>query len=172
MATLRVHESPNRRVLAAANSFHEAAMRLYAVDALTVPSVVNAALALELYLKCLDADVHFKKGRQKRGGAIAYDEVSVFANSKGHEPHKLFKALPQDTRKFLDAYFSKRFPLKREKLESTLEKYEGIFVGWRYLFEGKGNALDLSKLFELLKFLKHSTAEFSSWKQGAHGLIG
>jgi hypothetical protein len=161
--TLQVHESPNRRVLEAANRFHDAATILYEVDALTVPTVVNAALALELYLKCLHANIHFQDGRAIQGGAVAYDKVSVFANSnREHEPHKLFRALPQDTRIFLDASFSKRFPLEREKLESVLERYQGIFVNWRYLFEGKGKVLNLSEFFKLLEFFKASTAEIAS----------
>lgn len=165
MATLQVQESPNRRVLAAANSFYEAAKKLGMVDALTVPSIVNAALALELYLKRLNADIHFKEGRVKRGSAVAYDKVSVFANSKVHEPHELFNALSQGTREFLDVSFSKRFPLKPKKLESVLKVFQGIFVNWRYFFEGKAKGFNLSELFEILDFFKASTTEFASWKK-------
>lgn len=161
--TLQIHETPNRRVLAAANKFHDAAALLYEVDALTVPTVVNAALALELYLKCLDANILFQDGRVINGGAITYDKVCVFANSnKEHVPHKLLKALPRDVRDFLDASFSKRYSEEHEKLESVLERYQSVFVDWRYLFEGKGKAINLSELFEILEFFKKSTAESAS----------
>lgn len=163
--TLQVHESPNRHVFEAASRFYDAATMLYEVDALTVPAVVNAALALELYLKCLNANIHFQDGREIQGGAIVYGKVSVFANSgKKHEPHVLFRDLPQDAKISLDASFSKRFPLEQEKLESVLERYQGIFVNWRYLFEGKGKSMNLSEFFKILEFFKTNIAEIVSQK--------
>lgn len=162
--TLQVHESPNRRVLEAASRFYDAARMLYEVGALTIPAVVNAALALELYLKCLNANTDFQDGREIQGGAIVYDKVSVFANSKNHELHILFRKLSPDAKIFLDASFSKRFPFKQEKLESVLERYQGIFVNWRYFFEGKGKGMNLSEFFEILEFFRTTMAEIASQK--------
>lgn len=156
---LTIRELPNRRILAAANNFHDAAILLLRVNSLTVPSVVNAVLALELYLKCLNADIHFDGESVKECGAVVYEIVNVFANVKGHEPHKLFEALPQGARQFLNDSFSKRFPLKDKNLESVLKNYQGVFVGWRYVFEGNTKPLNLSELFEILSFLKTSTTE-------------
>jgi hypothetical protein len=88
MATLQISESPNRRVPAAANRFHEAAKTLDAVGTLTVSSVVNTALALELYLKSFDADIHFKEGRVIRGGAVTLSGYELLGNESPITHHQ------------------------------------------------------------------------------------
>lgn len=144
---------PDQGVLKTADAFWKASQRLNNSDdsSMTVPSIVNAAFALELYLKSLNMEWQLKDpsclGKEK---AFLKSRTAI---QKGYKPSKLFKKLDANIKnKLKQKYGQHHQGSKLEKLENVLESYDDIFEDWRYIFEGGCNSLNLPSLLLLLKF--------------------
>jgi hypothetical protein len=144
---------PDPGVLKEADSFWQASQKLntFSEPIMSVPTVVNAALALELYLKSLNMEWQLQDpsslGENK---ALLKSRRAV---QTGHAPSKLYLAIDQDTRNTLETrYWQRHQGTNVPKLEKILEAYDGIFQDWRYVFEGRCKSVDLSFLFSLLVF--------------------
>lgn len=158
---ITAHQTPNLRVVSAAKKFHFAALQLREDKDLREVCLVNAALSLELYLKSLNATLHFMEGVKEPSGIISYAKVGIFASTKSHEPGKLFGALSPEIQSELTKQFSNHFPSTTLSLQATLDQYRNLFVEWRYIFEGNGNLVNVTELFELLSYFSKIIPKFS-----------
>ena len=148
---------PDLGVLNEANAFRRASQLLNACpeSVMSVPAVVNAAFALELYLKSLNIEW------QVADPATLGDRKSWLESRKslqtGHAPSKLFGALDQKIRsEFEQKYQEQHQGLSRTTLEQSIASYDGIFQDWRYIFEGRAKSVDLSELFAILTFFSET----------------
>lgn len=144
---------PDPGVLKEADAFWQASQMLntFSESIMSVPTVVNAAFALELYLKSLNMEWQLQDP-SSLGGKKAWLK-SRSAVQTGHAPSKLYHAIDIDTRNTLEQQYQRRLQGTNVlKLEKVLEAYDGIFQDWRYVFEGRCKSVDLSSLFSLLAF--------------------
>jgi len=148
---------PNPNVRHAADHFFEVAL---SIKALTpeyvrrpVASIVNAAFALELYLKSMNSDLTL--GLQLHG-------ISE-PRKKGHDTVALLDALEAPVKRDLIGMY-KAHPLARRHpdLRTLLKTYDKTFLDWRYVFEGNYDKLkpeEFKHLLKLLGFFRKATFE-------------
>lgn len=118
---------------------------------MAVPTIVNSAFALELYLKSLNSDLVFSGDVEKQNGVIAYGNVKNIPNKFGHNPSELFDTLSSDVKLDLSCKYEECF--QSENLRQVLSAYDGVFAEWRYIFSSEARRLCLTDLLRLLKFL-------------------
>lgn len=123
---------PNPNIREIADGFFDAAVILLNQE-LQIPrpftSVVNTALALELYLKSLDA-------------TLQLGDPGNYGKSKPpittHAPLDLFKALgPRERDHVLASYAGCSLATAHPSLEDLFAKYQKTFIEGRYIFEAK-----------------------------------
>lgn len=150
MKKLSVRQFPNPCVLSSANQFYYAALLLDKAP-LAVPTIVNAAFSLELYLKSLNSDLVFSKGVENQTGITVYKDVKNIPNKFGHNPSELFDALSSNIQSDLNCKYAECFQTKT--LRSVLSEYDEVFEKWRYIFSSEVVGLSLADLLSVLKFL-------------------
>jgi hypothetical protein len=143
---------PDLGVLKEADAFLQASQMLNnsPESIMSVPTIVNAAFALELYLKSLNIKWQ-TQNPSGIGGKKAWLK-SRSAVQTGHMPSKLYLAIDKATRDSLEQQYLQRFGTNGPKLEKILKEYDGIFQDWRYVFEGHCKSVNMSSLFSILKF--------------------
>ena len=153
----RPHRIPNPQIWGAAEQYYQACVILEEEqldDRTLLPLLHSGAIALELYLKCLEAtDVY-----QKVEDTLVQDLERFHAEARPtHRLSELLKEIPVDTRNRLIAAFESS-PLRRRT--STFEKllglYEHLFAVSRYPFEEKHHIKRYSPetLLGLIHFLR------------------
>jgi hypothetical protein len=150
---MAVRPIPDPGVLKQADAFRQASQMLNMCpeSAMSIPAVVNAAFALELYLKSLNMEWHTAEP-STLGGKKAW-LASRTALQTGHKPSKLYKALDQALKDALEKKYRERFVEASDTpLEKTLKSYDGLFQDWRYIFEGHASTVELQRLFSVLQF--------------------
>ena len=149
-------EIPDPQILDAADQYAEAHKLLeerseQPDSGVLLPLMNTAAMAVELYLKCLSAEAIWVED-----GLMPEMSRIYAAPERGHDWVVLFKAMHPDIRgsliKAFDAEFGARW--KRD-LRSLLGEFEKVLEETRYPFEcGKDiTRFDLMKLMELVDFL-------------------
>ena len=144
---------PDPGVLKEADAFKQAAEMLCnrPESMMSVPAVVNAAFALELYLKSLNMEWQVADPATL-GGKKAW-LASRTALQMGHTPSRLYGALDQSMRSDLEQKYRERFQREHtQSLEEAIKPYDGLFQDWRYIFEGRCKSVDLSGLLAVLAF--------------------
>jgi hypothetical protein len=146
---------PDEGVLGMADAFREAAraLNVFPESRMSVPTVVNAAFALELYLKSMNVEWQLAdpNERAKAGGKSWLK--SRKAIQTGHDPSKLFAALVQFNREYLEQRFQTLcIGTGPQSLAENLAQYDGIFQDWRYAFEGRTRSFDIGRILALLAF--------------------
>ena len=145
-------EIPNDHVAESANQFRDAAnllfremLRLNCVS----PVLVNAAFAIELFLKSLNAKNVYHPDSDGLGYLVTAQP------EKGHSLVKLYEGLDTEVQgvlqKFYGAWERKG---KASCLKEALTLYDTIFVDWRYPFEGamKNAGGSINGLIDLMNF--------------------
>ena len=154
---MTLHQMPDTRVLNTADAFRATAQILNECsDSMGVPTVVNAAFALELYLKSLNIEWKFSNTKEiAQSGKKPY--ISRSPMQKGHLPSKLFEALKQPVRESLEERY-KLSPYNGcdQSLKNAIEDFDGLFERWRYIFEGQCSYVNITSLFDMLAFLSES----------------
>ena len=168
----RIRERPNMTVQAAAADFHDAAELLNGsarkggnaeFHTFFVPTIVNAAFALELYLKSLNSDYVPAVWKDEETGTWGgIDEPGKW----GHEPLILFDAIEVYIRAHLESEYL-RAPVSDDlpTLRASLQACSGLYRRWRYFFQIKpptqprppGREIGIAELFKLLDFLRRVT---------------
>jgi len=146
-------EIPDAQVRDAADQFDDARRLLLSQPPGTgvlLPLLNNAAVALELYLKCLGAVLVYTPVSGSPGLSL----VTAKPEAKKHKLVNLLDAMPGDVRADLEARYLAECPGRL--LREDLACYEGLFETSRYVFE-KTQPLDpyqLSGVMELCDFLR------------------
>ena len=136
-------EIPNPQIRDAADQYDRA--RRILLDqppgsGVLLPLMNTAAVAIELYLKCLSSEVVHVPDKGSLGGYLVYAEP-VAKGSRGHRLVGLFDKIPDDVRRDLANAFEDRNQSCSKCLRDTLGEFEGSFSATRYPFE-PGNTLD------------------------------
>lgn len=148
---------PDPGVLKEADAFKRASEMLNACSEsiMSVPAIVNAAFALELYLKSLNiawqvADPATLEG--KKAWLASRTALQI-----GHAPSRLYGALDQAIRSDLEERYRLRFQGGNpQTLEQNIKAFDGLFQDWRYIFEGHAKSVDLHSLFAVLAFFSEA----------------
>lgn len=131
-----------------------------------VAAIVNAAFAMELYVKSLYSTLTLgdpSSGRHGLNKPVA----------TGHGPGELFRKMHQAPRyKTLGDEIVKRYgasPLsqKHPDLQDLLDSYNSTFNHFRYVFEGNYTTLlnfDVDTQFEVLGFLRTTIEDLESFQ--------
>ncbi|MBU4491151.1 MAG: hypothetical protein L6300_03365 [Syntrophaceae bacterium] len=162
---MSLRQIPNPGVLGIADSFLEAAQALneFSDSRMSVPTIVNAAFALELFLKSLNIEFRFDDPTEIMPGVTAFGRVREVPLKTGHVPSELFYALDPAIQSELENHFARtHYRNKPTTLIAALQPYNGVFQAWRYIFEGQAKTIDIQALLELLRFLSETIRGFSS----------
>lgn len=166
-------EIPDPQVRGAADQY-EAARELLSAQppgsGVLLPLMNTAAVAIELYLKCLSAEkLHVPTG--DASGCVKVHAAPVLAGRKGHELTALFDAIPDEVRGNLERAFGKFQSATGDGCRDMLARCEGAFSASRYPFEAGSDpsSFDLSTLMRLSGFLREFVAgleprETIQWK--------
>jgi hypothetical protein len=153
-------EIPDAQIRDAADQY-EAARKLLAAQppfsGVLLPQMNVAAVAIELYLKCLSAELVHTPDDDFPGGFI----VSTAPARKGHRLTSLFGELSDNLKQELEVTFQTERPdATGQTFLETLKRCEGAFAESRYPFE---NGMDVSKyLLEDLMFSSEFLSRFVS----------
>ena len=93
-----------------------------------LPLMNTAAIAVELYLKCLSAELIHVEDEQMPEVSCVYAEPA----RRGHNLVALLDAMPPDVRCSLINAFRSRW---NKDLQRVLTELEGVFLATRYPFE-------------------------------------
>ena len=150
-------EIPDSHVVDIANQFCDAAKMLYEAIPNIGPQVVriNAAFAIELYIKSLDC--HWVPHSQRETLGVVCNAITTEPNKRGHKLDVLFDHLDRIFRQFLiDKFALHTLNRKYDELRDVLSKYSDSFIADRYKFESlDGNYRDsISESVELALFFQ------------------
>jgi len=123
---------PNAHIWSHANTFEKSALLCQQKD-LIQPMAVNAALAIELYLKSFLA-IDFV--RDEGGGKYS---IEGFGSKRGHTFQGLIDEMDQFDRESLFKELENINP--NRNWISSFEKYEGMFVKVRYWYETESKTI-------------------------------
>ena len=162
-------EIPDPQVLDAANQYEEARKLLAEQppgSGVLLPLMNTAAIAVELYLKCLSAELIHVEDEQMPEVSRVYAEPA----RRGHNLVALLDAMPPDVRCSLINAFRSRW---NKDLQRVLTELEGVFLATRYPFE-RGidiNRFNLESLMGLADFLDRFARSVPptdriEWKRG------
>ena len=142
----------NREVLATANDFYQGALILNEHGSGEGPTIVNAVLACELFLKSFNSEVEEK--RSLANGAYTYTRVSSKPNYMVHGIVGLFDELDASVKETL---MQKFFEKTNNNLKVLLTQINRAFIEWRYPYEHKHRPINLLELFYFLSILDATT---------------
>jgi len=159
-----MRQIPNPGVLNTAESFYEAAQALnkFSDSRMSVPTIVNATFALELFLKSLNIKISCEEPTEIMSGVTAFGSVREIPLKTGHLPSKLFYILDATIKSQLENRFAQvQYRNKPTTLIEALQTYDGDFQNWRYIFEANAKSFDIQLLLELLDFLSKTIHSLS-----------
>ena len=144
-------EIPNPQILDAADQYEEARKLLAEQppgSGVLLPLMNTAAIAVELYLKCLSAELIHVEDEQIPEVSCVYAEPT----SREHNLVALLDAIPLDVRCSLISAFRSRW---NKDLQRVLTELEGVGLETRYPFEHDINITryNLQDLMGLADFL-------------------
>ena len=127
-------EIPDPQVLDAADQYEEARKLLAEQppgSGVLLPLMNTAAIAVELYLKCLSAELIHVEDEQMPEGSRVYAKPAR-RGRRGHNLVALLGAMPPDVRCSLINAFRSRW---NKDLQRVLKELEGAILATRYPFE-------------------------------------
>ncbi len=132
-------EIPDIQILDAADQYQRAS-KLLAEQPLgsieVLPLMNTAAMAVELYLKCLSAELIYIKDDLMPEASRVYSKPAITTGKEGHGLVGLLEAMPTKVRCLLNDVFDAALGASWNKdLQSVLEDLEGVFKETRYPFE-------------------------------------
>lgn len=157
---IKIRQVPNLSVRSHAENFHEAASLLYEEGTTVAPVIVNAAFALELYLKSLNSDIEWPSQADLDAQVYLYGIVTDQPKERGHNLSELFCALPVDLQDYLSKqYATSPLVVTKSSLVEAVASFDNVFETWRYMYEGKAESVEVGFLLELLSFMDAVTLE-------------
>ena len=160
-------EIPDPQIRDAADQFEEARKILRMQPpgtGVVLPMKNAAAMAIELYLKCLAAEVIHVPESANSQGSLVYAQAST----RGHKFTKMFCRIDEDIRSQLEAVYVEATD---RELEHDLSTIEDALVVTRYPYEpGKdASRISLQTLASISEFLRKFVAsleprETIQWK--------
>ena len=156
-------EIPNPQVKDTADQYEQA--RLILSDQLpgtgvVMPTMNVAGMAIELYLKCLAAEIiHIPEDDDIRTGNPEIDDVKssrvhALANTGGHNFRDILCEIKGNIRGQLESSYEAE---TKRKLQDDISKISDVLVISRYPYESENDpsGVDYQTLMSLSAFLKH-----------------
>jgi hypothetical protein len=148
---------PDPQVLDAAEQYEEACNLLKSPPSggVLFPLMNTAAIAVELYLKCLSAELIYIEDELMPEVSRVYAAPAIMSG-QGHRLVALLNVIPADVRESLINTFDAELGARWNKgLECMLANLEGAFMASRYAFE---HGIDITRyklehLLQLVDFL-------------------
>jgi hypothetical protein len=170
-------EIPDPQVLDAADQYEEARKLLAEQppgSGVLLPLMNTAAMAVELYLKCLSAELIHVEDEQMPEVSRVYAAPAI-TSGQGHGLVALLNTMPPDVRRSLINAFDAELRARWNKdLQRVLAELEGVFLATRYPFE---HGIDITRynlehLMGLADFLGRFARSVPptdriEWKRGA-----
>ena len=151
-------EIPDPQVLDAADQYEEARKLLAGQppgSGVLLPLMNTAAMAVELYLKCLSAELIYIEDEHMPEVSRVYANLTI-PRGHGHGLVALLDAMPKDIRRSLiNAFNDDHRDRWNHNLEKVLADLEGSFMATRYHFEHGADITryNLEHLMGLAEFL-------------------
>ncbi|MBF8179765.1 hypothetical protein [Herminiimonas contaminans] len=150
---------PEPMILSTARDFAAASRILRSQSGVSVPVIINAVLSLELYLKSLHATQIYNGDEN-----LSISRISKL-RSNTHSVHELFQNLPRDKQEWLTSLYRIFFGDRvGSSLAEDLKSFDGVFINWRYIYEGKAKTVQSGLLDELINFFEFSCSPASTAK--------
>jgi len=167
---------PDPQVLDAADQYEDARKLLAEQPPGTgvlLPLMNVASVAVELYLKCLSAELIHVEDEQMPEASRVY-AAPALTGGQGHRLVSLLDAMPPDIRdSLISAFDAELRPLWNKDLRAVLAGLEGAFTASRYPFEldsdiSRYNLAHLMRLSEFLGRFARSLPPVDRivWKRG------
>lgn len=153
----RVGIRPNGRIFSHADSFREAAILCRKND-LFQPMAVNAALAVELYLKSLLAvDIVSEEDNSKY-------TISGFTSEHGHDFLQLIDKIEKRDKQL---FFAQLADIDSSiNWEKEFKKFDGIFIKVRYWYETKNWVPIDSVIVDFAENIREAILRVAKIKEG------
>lgn len=150
-------EIPDPQVQDVADQFFDAAEILWGPHSgVLIPAIINSVLAIELYLKSLNA-YSVIKNPQDYGDGVRGGRVTVEPETSRHELTKIFEVLEGDVKNALETAFARSsiFTLGAS-FKDCLSTYDDVFIKVRYIYEDSTSfrRVNISELQQLLKLTR------------------
>ena len=157
---IEIEQLPNPDIQASARAFYNASKELQGNSIVnsSIPVIVNAAFSLELYLKSFNSKIQFKDGKESLSGKIIYDIVINKVNNTGHVLSELFSKIKPDISRLIESDYNQQ----NESFIEALKEFNNVFIEWRYVFEGNGKAVNITKMFRLLNTLENTAIKLEN----------
>lgn len=152
---------PDDEILSHAKEFVNLCKEIQGKGRFTIPFIINATFAIELSLKCLHANQYYDNN-------TGVSHSRTLLKARNHSLHELYDKLPDRKRHWLNDLHNQFFYYRKTKLREELELFEGVFVNWRYIYEGDAGSIRLDILKDLLRFFEFACAPESTSKY-THG---
>ena len=155
-------EIPDRQVQYVADQFFDAAEILWLPESgVLIPAIVNSVLAIELYLKSLNA-YSVIKNLEYYGDGISGGLVTVEPKTSRHELTKIFEILEDDIKDVLETAFARSSIFTSGvSFRDYLSTYDDVFIKVRYIYEDSSsfrrvNIVELQQLMKLTRSVVES----------------
>lgn len=117
----------------------------------TTPGIVCLVFSIEIFLKSLEAQKHYKEKYQYPDGTVYYDDLfDVSLVGRGHDLSKLFGNLSDKIRVEILTSYKEKY---HSDLSKDISKIKSTFIDWRYIYEGNTFLLHQSTLENISTFL-------------------
>lgn len=148
---------PDPQVKDVADQFFDAAEILWIRESgVLIPAIINSVLAIELYLKSLNA-YSVIKSLEEYGNGVRGGLVTVEPETSRHELTKIFDVVEVPLRnEFETTYGQSRFFKPGSSFRDCLSRYDDVFVKVRYIYEDSSSfrRVDISELQQLMKLTR------------------
>ena len=153
-------EIPNPQVKDTADQYEQARLILSDQLGVVMPIMNVAGMAIELYLKCLAAEIiHIPEDDGIRTGNPEIDDVKssrvhALANTGGHNIRDILCEIEGNIRGQLESSYE---AATKRKLQDDISKISDVLVISRYPYESENDfsSVDYKILMSLSAFLKH-----------------
>jgi hypothetical protein len=150
-------EVPDPQVKDVADQFFDAAEILWvAHSGVLIPAIINSVLAIELYLKSLNA-YSVIKNLQDYGDGVRGGLVTVEPETSRHELTRIFESLEGDVKIALETAFARSSIFTSGvSFKDCLRKYDDAFIKVRYVYEDSTSfrRVNNSELQQLMKLTR------------------
>jgi hypothetical protein len=150
-------EVPDPQVKDVADQFFDAAEILWVPHSgVLIPAIINSVLAIELYLKALNAYSVIKNLRDY-GSGIRGGLVTVEPETSRHELIKIFDVLDGDVKHALETAFARSSIFTSgSNFKDCLSAYDDVFIKVRYVYEDSSSfrRVNINELQQLIKLMR------------------
>lgn len=146
--TLLINKHISHSIFTHGEQFHSAYYKI--IDDNNAPAFVCLAFSIEIFLKSLKAEKHYKEKNEGYYGVISYEDIYDKSLLRGHKLLDLFSGIDTNLRtEIIQRYKQKH----NTNFQEDLKNINTVFEDWRYIYEGNTFILHKSTLEDVSEFL-------------------